>query len=182
MKRSIYLSFCFLFCIVLAGCATVGGGDTSAKADDGVKKFKKLSDEDALKTVVAIYNVKIDSPMDMTARNIAFDTYIGEIKKRRSKYLEDSGVFQLSYDQENIKKWTDRQIVETFRALETKTLEFEKAKAEDLTEEDRTMQLVRLTAMNAIYKEGAKRDLFRNIMEASMNALMIAASIAAAMI
>lgn len=168
--------------IALAGCATTGGGDIHARAGQHATKFKKLSDEEALKIVAAVYNCRSEAPMDMTAKNITLGTYIDDLKKRRSKYLEDSGVFQLSFDREDIKKWTDRQIVETFRALETKALQYERTGEADLREEEKTAQLIRLTAMDAIYREGKRRDLFRNILEASMRALTIAASIAAAMI
>jgi len=178
IAKSKYIIFILFISLAVPGCATtscVGVLDESGKK---VKKFKDLSDEEALKTVVAIYNCVPPSDEDIIAKNIALKEYIGELAKRKSTYLEGSGVFQLTYKDEMLKTWSDQQTAEMYRLLEAKAVRYDKTDIGGLSEQDKALRLIRITAMQVIYREGTKRDIFRNTMLMATNVLMVAMSVA----
>ena len=168
--------------LTLQGCATTSRVGVLDESGQKVKKFKDLSDEDALKTVVAIYNCVPPSAEDVVAKNIALKEYVAELAKRKSKFLEGSGVFQLEYKDEDPKSWSDQQTAEMYRLLEAKAVRYDQTDIGGLSEQDKALRLIRVTAMNVIYGEGSKRDIFRNAMQISMNVLMIALNVALAAI
>lgn len=180
MKKYFCLAVCFL--LILSGCATTGNVGVLDGGGKKSKKFKQLSDEEALKTVVTMYNVVTEAGDDQVAKSIALDVYLQELMKRKSAYIASSGVFELSYEHQALDKWTDREIAEMYKTLECKVQVYETTKPEELNEDGKALRLIRITAMDAVYKEGTKRDIFRNAMDVAMNALMIAANIALAMI
>ncbi|MDD3089297.1 MAG: hypothetical protein PHT95_05055 [Candidatus Omnitrophica bacterium] len=160
------------------GCATT----SNAGRHSSDLTIKGLSDEDALKKVVALYNVKVETADDMIARNIALGVYLDELRKRKSEYIASSGVFDLEFRREDLKKWTDREIVRMFRSLDTMSMPYDRAETSAMSENEKALMVLRLTARQVVHEEGKRRDIVRNVSEAAMNALMVAASIAVAII
>jgi predicted small secreted protein len=168
----------------LSGCATVGAGEKVVfdGGSKGERKFKDMSDEEALKITVAVYNVTPETEEDIKAKNIAMGAYVAELKKRKSKYLDDSGVFKLAYEEIDLKKWSDQDIVTMFRTLEARASSYGRVEVNKLEEGPKALMLMRLTAMNAVFEEGKRRDLFRNMVDVAMNAFLVFASVAVAII
>lgn len=182
MRKTIPILLIAVF--VLSGCATTGAGNRVVfdGGKSGERKFRDMNDEEALKITVAVYNVTPETEEDVRSKNIAMGLYIGELKKRKSKYLDDSGVFKLAYEEIDLKKWSDQDIVTMYRILETKASSYGRIEVNKLEEGPKALMLMRLTAMNAVFEEGKRRDLFRNMADVAINALLVFASVAAAII
>lgn len=166
---------------MLAGCATAG---TMAFKEGSAecKKFKDLSDDEALKTVADLYNVVPETDKDGVAKNVALTEYFKELKARKSKYVDESGVYDLGYVEIDLRKWSDGEIVELYNYLESGIRKYESGKIEEMTGKDRSMMAIYMTARNAVYKEGKRRDLMSNITQIVGTVLVAALNVALAAI
>lgn len=170
-------------CISLAGCAGTRSNIIGySKETPQVKKFKDLSDREALEMVVELYNAKPSVNEDVLAKNIALQTYVEQLRKRKSKYLESSGIFDLEYTPVGYEKWDDKKIVALYKYLDSKIYAGSWDRISELPEEDRRMMVIRITARDVVYKEGRHRDIVRQSAEIAGQVLMTALSILASVI
>ena len=146
------------------------------------KKFKDLSDDEALKTVADLYNVVPETDKDGIAKNVALTEYFKELKARKSQYVDGSGIYNLAYVEIDLKKWSDDEIVELYRYLESAMRKYESVKIEEMTGKDKSMMAIYMTARNAVYKEGKRRDLMSNITQIVGTVLVAALNVAIAAI
>src|SRR3989338_3137426 len=84
--------------IAMAGCATMRFPGAYKVEGKEFSQFKELDDERALKVVALIYNVKFEGWEDNIARSIALEEYLSLLKKRGSRYIKKSGIFNIQYD------------------------------------------------------------------------------------
>lgn len=145
-------------------------------------RFKDLSDDQALKMVVLIYNVKPELWEDEISRSITLSEYMALLKKRHSKYVKNSGIFDLEYKKENLKKWSDEDLLKIFNALDSKSRNYYEMTAGELSERENAVRIMRLTAMSVIVKELKTRTGTRAAMQVLGQALTVALSIAISVI
>ncbi|MDP2913770.1 MAG: hypothetical protein Q8N91_07210 [Candidatus Omnitrophota bacterium] len=126
------------------------------------KEFKELDDERALKLVVLIYNVKHESWEDGIARSVALQEYISLLAKRKSLYLRNSGVFDISYEKINLSTWKDEDLIKLYDTLEPKASTYYVDVAPELTEIQNAERIIYLTAESAVATEMKKRNNTRN--------------------
>jgi predicted small secreted protein len=178
MRRFFAVILC---CFLAAGCSTTNTmGFREGSGEQG--KFKSLSDEEALAMVAEIYNVAPETEKDGIAKNIALAEYIKELKKRRSKYIEASGIYELGYVDVDIRKWSDTEIVEYYTYLSSRVKEYEAVKSLELTDRWKAEVSMYVTARNAVFQEGKRRDHVRQFVEIAGTVLVAALNAAIAAI
>lgn len=137
-----------------------------------VKEFQELDDEKALKLVALIYNVRQETWEGGVAKNLALQEYIGLLAKRNSKYLKNSGIFQITYDEVDLKTWKDNDLIKLFESLEPKASAYYMDSAPELTETQNAERVVYLTAETAIAMEMKRRNNTRNAVTIASQVLM----------
>lgn len=165
-------------CLSMAGCITTRHNIALDGGPQGERKFMDLSDEEALQMVVMLHNVTPAISEDVIAKSIAIVEYTRELKKRKSQYIESSGILELASKELDLDEWTDKEIVEMYRLLDYQVSIYKDAKIEEFSEEERALRVIRITAKNAIFLEGKKRDLLRSFMDIFGQVLLIAVNVA----
>lgn len=173
MKKAMLLLLCLS--LFVPGCAT-----TSAKAvlDPGVngkKMFGRLSDEEALKMYMTMYNVTPQTDQDLVAKNVTLGEYRTELKKRRSQYLEASGVFRLSYAEVDLTAWPKEKIRRTHDLLDSSMAIYKKMDISKLNDEEKALRVIRITARDAFWREAGRRDLLVGTWETAWGILLTVA-------
>ena len=168
-----------VFCMILTGCASLKHQKMGYKVD-GVefKTFKDLSDEQALKVTVMVYNVAGETPEEKIARSITLSEMIELLKKRKSAYLKNSGIFDMTYEEVDLKSWSDDDLTKVYHALKNRVDISNYRSISSLTEEENAHRIVYLTGMTAIVAELQKRDNVRQTWSVVGQVLMTALSIA----
>ena len=171
-------------CLVLAssGCATTRlplGYKVEGKE---YISFKDLGDDQAMKMFALIYNIKTDEWADGVAKSLALSEFRELLKKRKSKYIKSSGIFDVEFEKVDLKKWTDHDLVKVYEALEPKAKAYYESSAANLTEEENATRVMYLTAMSAIVKDLQKRETTRSAMQVAGEVLTIALSVALSLI
>lgn len=115
---------------------------------------------------MAFYNAEPETEEDVTAKSIALDKLMSKLKKRRSPYLERSGVFLLGYPKENVKEWSNSKLEEMYKAVGAETVVYKKRKTAYVDEKD-ALNKIRMTAREEVIKEKIRRDNFRNMLGVS---------------
>jgi hypothetical protein len=147
---------------VISGCATTRYPSAYKVEGREFREFKELDDEQALKAVVLIYNVKQEDWEGGIARSLALDYYLSLLKKRRSAYIENSGIFAMQYDKVKLSSWKDEDLVKLYDALAPRTDPYYMDSAHELTEMQNAERIVCLTALASTEKELRRRDNNRN--------------------
>ncbi len=143
-----------------------------------LKEFKELTDDQVIKVIVLIYNMKHDVWEENTARSIALEEYIALAKKRNSAYIKKSGVFEMEYEKINIKKWQDEDLKKLYEDLSPKARQYYMDSASELTEIQNADRLLYLTAVNAVVKELQSRKNKQDAFDIAGRCLVGALSIA----
>lgn len=147
---------CIFFSI--SGCATMHYPKNYKVEGKVAKEFKELDDEKALKLVALIYNAKQEQWEDGIARSIALQEYIGLLKKRNSRYIKRSGIFNIKYEKVNLKKWDNADLVKLYESILPKAEAYYVDTGPELPDIQNTERIMYLTALNAIDVEMKKRD------------------------
>ena len=143
--------------VLLSGCATMRYPTVYKVEGKEVKEFKELDDDQAVKAIVLVYNVKHDDWEGGIARSIALEEYLGLAKKRNSRYIKNSGVFDLKYDRVDISSWEDDDLRKLYAGLLPRARGFYMDSAAELTEIQNADRILYLTAINIVAKEMRKR-------------------------
>jgi len=146
------------------------------------KQFKDLDDERALKVVALIYNVQAETWEDGIARSIAIEEYQDLLRKRKTQYVKDSGIFKIEYDKVKLSTWKDEDLIKLYEYLAQKASVFYVDAAPELTEIQNTERIVYVTAVNAVSKELKRRDISQKAMMFAGQVLATALSVALSMI
>ena len=179
MKRA---ALAALFCIALAGCATMRYPCAYKIEGQEFKEFKDLDDERALKVVALIYNVRPDNWETGIARSVTLEEYQGLLKKRNSAYVKNSGIFAIQYEKVKLAAWKDKDLIKLYDALAPRACRYYADSAPELNEIENARRIVYLTGTSAVVKELKKRDLTQKVMTVAVQVLGSALSIALAMI
>ena len=139
--------------LLLSGCATMQYPTVYRVEGKEVKEFKELDDDRAVKAIVLVYNVKHDDWEGGIARSIALEEYLKLAKKRNSRYIKNSGVFDLKYDKVDISSWGDEDLRKLYDGLVPTARRFYMDSAAELTEMQNADRLLYLTAINAVVRE-----------------------------
>ncbi len=182
MKKHFLLLTIAALCCSLTGCATTRQQLGYKVEGKEYKTFEELDDDKALKMVVMIYNVNTNSEEEITAKNIALTKYMKILKARNSKYLKESGVFDLSYEKIYLSKWHEEDLVRIFKHLQYQPEKYDFETTTELTEQQNTRRIVYLTAMVALAEEVKNRDNTRYAMDMFGNLLGIALAVAVSVI
>ena len=179
MRNSIRLVV-LLVCagILISGCATMRYPSTYKVEGEEVKDFKDLDDDKALKAVALIYNAKSDIWEETIARSIALEEYLKLLKKRNSRYIKKSGVFNIKYDKVKVSKMKDDDLEKLYYALVPKAETYYMDSAPELTERENAKRLVYLTAMSSISTEMEKRNSAKNVISIAGQVLVTALTVA----
>ncbi len=182
MKRYLFLLIVIALCFSLTGCATTRQQLGYKVEGKEYKTFEELDDDKALKMVVMIYNVNTNSQEEIAAKNIALTKYMRILKGRNSKYLKESGVFDLGYEKIYLNKWHDEDLRRVFKYLQSQPEKYDFETTAELTEQQNTRRIVYLTAMVSIAEEVKKRDNSRYAMDVFGNMLGVAIAVAVSLI
>lgn len=183
MKLKILFTLFLIPAFILAGCASTRLTHGYKVEGQQIAEFENLSDELALKMVILIYNTTTDGFSEETAKSITLDKYIILLDKRKSKYLEDSGVFDLTYEKIDIKKWSDQDLIKVFEELRAETmLKYQHRTISHLTEEENAHRIIHLTGLKEIARELKARENTRYAWDIAGQVLATALSVAVSII
>jgi hypothetical protein len=169
-------------CIMLSGCATMRYPSMYKVEGKEFKQFKDLDDEKALKVVALIYNVHGEMWEDGIARSIAIEEYQNLLRKRNSKYVKNSGIFDVQYDKVKLATWKDEDLIRLYDSIAPKASKYYADAAPDLTEIENSERIVYVTALNVVAKELRRRDISQKAMVVAGQVLGFALSLALSMI
>jgi len=169
-------------CAALSGCATMRYPSAYKVEGKEVKDFKDLDDDQALKVVALIYNLKHECWEDGIARSIALEEYLKLLVKRNSQYVKNSGIFDTKYDKVKISSWKDEDLMKLYDSLVPKARDYYTECAPELTETQNAQRITYLTAINVAIKELKKRDVTQKVAAVAGQVLVTALSVALSMI
>jgi hypothetical protein len=180
----VYRILSILLCasLLLSGCASGKYAHGYKVGEQEFVAFDDLSDENALKMVVLIHNVPAETYEEGVAKNLALKEYTGLLKKRNSKYLKESGIFELTYDKINFNEWDDEDLLTIFEALERKSNKYKYTPVSSLTDKENAARIVHFTGMAILAKELKKRINTQRAWAFVSNALTVALGVALAFI
>lgn len=155
-KRFIFLIA--VLSLALAGCATTKTQQYGYKVEGKeYRKFEELNDDEAMKVVISFFNVPEETYEDGVAKGLTIEKYMGVLEKRKSKYIKDSGIFSLAYQEIDLKLWNDQDLVTVYEALERRTIEYRYAPVATLSERENALRICRLTGMSCLVSELRRR-------------------------
>ena len=170
-------------CLSAAGCATTKSHQYGYKVEGReYRKFADLSDEDATKVVVSFFNVPDEIYEDSVAKYLTIQKYMEILEKRKSEYIENSGIFGLAYKEIDLKLWNDQDLVTVYEALERRTIEYRYAPVATLTERENALRICRLTGMNCLIDELRRRKNTREAWGVAAQLVTVALQVALSMI
>lgn len=167
---------------LLSGCATMRYPGAYKVEGVEVKDFKQLDDDRALKLVALIYNVGTEAWEDGIARSIALEEYLKLLTGRKSKYIKESGVFDIKYEKVRLSTWKDDDLIRLYDVLDLKTRGYYIDSSAELTETENAKRIMYLTAINAVTKELTIRDGKRTAFSVVGQVLLTVLSAALSMI
>ena len=177
-----YLLLSIAFCLLLSGCATTGNKLAYDKHADKFKLLDDVSDEKALETYILIYNVQPRAWNIETAKNLSLEEFAYALKKRKSRLIKESGVFDLEYSKVDLSKWTDAQVLEFYDYLDASVKRVDINAIPESTDDENALRIIYMTARDAIAKEGYRREGLRNFWTIFGQVVNIALAIAASAI
>ena len=146
------------------------------------KEFKDMNDEDALKVVAQIYNLRHETWEDGIARSISLEKYQELLKKRRSEYVKKSGIFDIKYEKTDVASWQEEDVAKLYEALEPKIEVYYVGKSGDLTEIQNASRIMYLTAISAVGDEFKKRRNTKTAISVAGQLLVTALTIASSVL
>ena len=180
LTGSLFLILCL--CISVSGCASMRYPRSYRVEGTECEEFKELNDDQALKMVALIYNVHFTGWEDNIAKSLTLGEFIALLEKRRSQYIEDSGIFDLEYEKIDISSWSDEDLIKLYKALLPRTEPYYIDSAHELTEEKNAERIIFLTGLGAVVKELKKRETTSNAMYILGQVLSTALTVALQMI
>lgn len=174
--------FLIVLSVILCGCATMRYPRAYKVEGKEFREFKELDDDRALKLVALIYNVSHESWEDSEARSLALDEYIKLLRKRNSKYIKKSGIFNIKYDKVRISSWKNSELEKLYDLLAPKADNYFMEAAPKLTEEENARRIMYLTAINCIAREMEKRQKTDIIVGTAGQVILTALSVALSML
>ncbi|MFQ5953091.1 MAG: hypothetical protein ACE5JK_06775 [Candidatus Omnitrophota bacterium] len=139
--------------LALSGCATTRHLHGYKVGEMEYMSFEDLDDANALKMVVMFHNVPAETYEESVAKNLTIGTYTELLKNRKSKYLKESGVFEIAYEKINLKKWEAEDLLAVFEALEIKSNKYKFMPVSTLKAEENAERIIHLTSMSLIASE-----------------------------
>jgi hypothetical protein len=182
VRAAPFLAMTIFLCIALSGCATMRYPTCFKVEGKEFKEFKDLDDDKALKVLALIYNVQPVTYDDGVARSIAIEEYQELLSKRRSKYVVESGIFQIKYDKVDLRSWTSEDLQKFYQSMYPKAACYYQDAAPELSEKQNAERIVYVTAVNAAAKELKRRNSTDQAMTVAGQLLAGVLSIALAMI
>lgn len=178
MCRNMRKVLTLFVCISLTGCAATHHNIGYIKGDSQYRKFSQLNDDQALDMVVLIYNTPTEVYEETIAKNITIDEFLAALKKRKSRSIEESGIFEIKYEKVVLKEWPDEMLVQVYESLDNRINDHDPEPVSELTHEENALRVMRLTARDSIVKEGKRRDNTKIFKEIAANAAMVALNVA----
>lgn len=164
MKRTQkYLLLIIALCFFVSGCATTGNKLAYDKNSEKFKLLDDVSDEKALETYILIYNVQPRTWEIETAKNLSLEEFLEALKKRKSKVIKESGVFELEYDAVDLSKWSDAQVLEFYDQMDAAVKNVHVPAIPESTDDENALRIIYMTAREAVAKEGNRREGLRNL-------------------
>jgi len=154
-----------LVSVLISGCATMRYPNAYKIEGKEFKEFKEVDDDRALKVVALIYNVKPQAWEDGIARSLALDEYLGLLKKRKSQYIKNSGIFDMKYDKVKLASWKDADLVRLYDVLAPKAACYYEDCAPELSETQNAERILYLTAVHSVVGELKKRNTTQKVLE-----------------
>lgn len=169
-------------CAIVSGCATMRYPSAYKVEGKEFKDFKDLDDDQALKVVALIYNVRHECWEGEIARSLALEEYVKLLSKRNSQYVKNSGIFDTKYDKVKISSWEDEDLMKLYDCLAPKTKAYYTECAPELTETQNAERITYLTVINSVLKELKKRDITQKAVVIAGRVIVTALSVALSMI
>ncbi|MDP8298732.1 MAG: hypothetical protein P9L88_02340 [Candidatus Tantalella remota] len=157
-KRFISLFLVLALAFVITGCATTRhhfGYKVDGKA---YTKFDELTDEQALKMTILVFNVRTEAYDDGVARSVTLTELMEQLKKRKSSYLKNSKVFELHYETIDIESWSDDDLIGMYNALEAKMSVYNGRDIVALSDRENALRIARITGMTEMVNELKRRQ------------------------
>jgi len=170
------------FSLAASGCATMNYPAAYKVEGKEYAQFKELDDDRALKLVALVYNVTPESWEDGIARSITLEEYMSLLGKRKSKYINSSGIFEAKYEKVKLSEWKDDDLIKLFGVLSPKADAYYMDAAPELTEVQNAQRIVYLTAISAIDTEMKKRRNTKGAVSIASQILMTALSVGLSLI
>lgn len=145
-------------------------------------RMKGAKDGEALRFGTIIYNLSPQDYEGEMAKNIAFGEYLKKLKRKRSKLVRGSGIFDLKYEPVKISSLPNAELLKLHELYASRLGTYEGVRDIELSEDEEGYRIIYATSTKAIRKELGKRNLIDTSREILMNLIGIAATIAAAAI
>jgi len=171
-----------LTCLALGGCVSTGTQCGSLGKYRMSEQLKNINDEEALRIYCEIYNVPVKTKADEVARNIALGEFMKTVKRRSTRRIKESGVYDIEYEEVRLNKWSDTELASLYKHLEKESGDFSIEPDYVLSESEKGLKVVRATAMYVVFKEAKRRDSLKRGMELAAKALSVALTVALSII
>ncbi len=172
--------FILLTCLALAGCATTSSRSGYTAGGINTPRTGELSDGQMIELFHKVYDEPAEDQIDRIAKDITITALTNAMEARRSREIKGSGVLKAEHKKVELKKWTDNDLLDTYRSLRVKldtgaaeaaadtngynsaywgtssARDEEKAAAPENADE--TLKIMRLTAACSIENELSRRD------------------------
>jgi len=165
-----------------SGCATMNYPTSYKVEGKEYTQFKELDDDRALKLVALVYNVVPENWEEGIARSITLEEYLTLLNKRKSKYINKSGIFEVKYEKVKLSAWKEEDLIKLFEILSPKADNYYMDAAPELTDVQNAQRIVYLTAINAIDTEMKKRRNTKSAVSIASQVVMTALSVALSII
>ncbi len=148
--------------LALTGCASTGSKLAYDKQAAKYKLLDDVTDEKALETYTLIYNVQPRTWEIETARSLSLEEFSVALKKRKSRYIRESGVFDLEYKKVDLQKWSDAQIIEFYDHLNDRIKNTNIEAIPESTDDENALRIIYMSARDRLAREGHRREGLRN--------------------
>lgn len=148
--------------LLSGGCASTGSKLAYDKQSDKYELLDDVSDEKALETYTLIYNVQPRTWELETAKNLSLEEFSEALKKRKSRFIKESGVFDLEYNKVDLKNWSDTQLLEFYDHLDARVKNIDISAIPESTDDENALRIIYMSARDRIAREGYRREGLRN--------------------
>lgn len=169
------------FCCFLQGCATTKLPHTYRIEGREYKNFDSLDDEDALKAVVMTYNATVETGPEETAKVLTLQLQVEKLKKRKSEYVNSSGVFEMIvFEKTDLKVWSEEDLLRVYNDLRQRFVAFSGVRV--LNEEENAKKIIYVVGMQSLVNELERRENTRQARQVISQLLSAALSTAVSLI
>ena len=107
---------------------------------------------------ILVFNIRTEAYDDAVARSVTISELMEQLKKRKSAYLNNSKVFDLSYESIDIQKWTDEDLISMYNSLEAKMSVYNGRGVAELSDRENALRIARITGMTEMVNELKRRQ------------------------